>query len=436
MKKSYNKFILNSIIFITLIGATISPLLSQNRFPKPEFESGYVTPQTTTPTPHTSFWEYFDVVVLLVALSLSSYWSLKKRSRRAIFWLGIFSLLYFGFWREGCICPVGSVQNVLYALINPAYTIPLTAIIFFVLPLLFTLFLGRSYCAAVCPLGAIQDLVMLRPRKVPEWAESALGIIPYIYLGATTLYVMTDTAFIICRLDPFVGFFRLNASFEMILFGVGFLVLGVFIARPYCRFLCPYSVLLNWMSRFSKWHVTITPDECIQCRLCEEACPFGAIRKPTPERVPEGLKLRKKRLVTFLALTPLIILIMGWSVSRLYVPLSRLNSTVLLAERIQLEDSGAATGTTIESETFRSSGTPTAELFSEASAIRNQFIQGGWWLGGFIGLIISLKLIGLSIIRTRKDYEPDSATCLSCARCFEFCPKEHTRQKNLAEKRI
>ncbi len=436
MTKLNYKFILNFIFLIIIIGTTFSPILSQNRFPKPEFESGYVHPQTTTPTPRWIFREYFDVIVLIGALTLASYWSLKKRSRQAIFWLGIFSLLYFGFWREGCICPVGSIQNILYALINPSYAIPLTAIIFFVLPLVFTLFFGRSFCAAVCPLGAIQDVVVLRPKKVPEWAEKTLGIIPYIYLGATTLYVLTDSAFIICRLDPFVGFFRLNASFEMILFGIGFLMLGIFIARPYCRFLCPYGVLINWMSQFAKWSVTITPDECIQCRLCEDACPFGASRKPTPERIPEGLNIRKKRLVTLLAVSPLIILVLGWTFSRLNVPLSRLNSTVLLAEQIQLEDSGKVTETTIESRTFRSSGTPTTALFSEAKNIRDSFVQGGWWLGGFIGLVISLKLIGVSIVRSRKDYEPDSATCLSCARCFEYCPKEHTRLKNIMEKRI
>ena len=32
------------------------------------------------------------------------------------------------------------------------------------------------------------------------------------------------------------------------------LVSGVFIARPYCRFLCPYGILLRWASLFSRWH--------------------------------------------------------------------------------------------------------------------------------------------------------------------------------------
>ena len=55
------------------------------------------------------------------------------------------------------------------------------------------------------------------------------------------------------------------------------LVLSTFVGRPYCRFLCPYGALLGLLSRVSWKHATITPDECINCKLCEDACPFGAI---------------------------------------------------------------------------------------------------------------------------------------------------------------
>ena len=41
------------------------------------------------------------------------------------------------------------------------------------------------------------------------------------------------------------------------LWGVAFAILGIFIARPYCRFLCPYGVLLNWTSRFSWKHMIV-----------------------------------------------------------------------------------------------------------------------------------------------------------------------------------
>ena len=43
-------------------------------------------------------------------------------------------IAYFGFFREGCVCAVGSVQNISLALFNPVYTIPITAVLFFIIP--------------------------------------------------------------------------------------------------------------------------------------------------------------------------------------------------------------------------------------------------------------------------------------------------------------
>ena len=59
--------------------------------------------------------------------------------------LSIFSLLYFGFWRKGCVCAIGSVQNVALALFDPGYAVPLGVAAFFVLPLAFALFAGRAF---------------------------------------------------------------------------------------------------------------------------------------------------------------------------------------------------------------------------------------------------------------------------------------------------
>ena len=73
---------------------------------------------------------------------------------------------------------------------------------------MFTLFFGRTFCAAVCPLGAVQELVAVRPVKVPRWLDQALGLLAYVYLGAAVMFAATGTAFLICRYDPFVGFFR------------------------------------------------------------------------------------------------------------------------------------------------------------------------------------------------------------------------------------
>ena len=414
---------LTSIIFLLIFTAVFSDTVQ--RFPKPDFESGYERPGMQTPEARSLFLEYLDVAVLIVALSLASYFALKKRSRRNIFLLMVLSLIYFGFYRKGCVCSVGSLQNMAYALFNSEYTIPLAVVLFFVTPLIFTLFFGRTFCAAVCPLGAIQDVVVLKPANVPNWLAQVLSILPYIYLGLAVLFAATGTGFLICQYDPFVGFFRFGASFNLILFGAFMLLLGTVVARPYCRFLCPYGVLLNWMSRLSKHHLSITPSECINCRLCESSCPFGAINKPVLTKSPQPKQKSVVNLAVLLIAAPIVIFATGWIGSQLHVPLSKAHFTVALAEEIKLEDSGQRSetlGVTEVTDTFRATGKPTAQLYEDARKIQGQFKIGGWIFGLFIGLIIMVKLINLSRLKKPTEYTANTGNCYSCGRCFEYCP--------------
>lgn len=417
-----NKFIRYIIIlfFIAFNAVQSFAVDAQQRFPKPEFETGYVQPTPETPSPRMLFLEYFDVFLLFVVLSLVTWFVLKKRSRQGVFWTSIFTLLYFGFYREGCICSVGSVQNVVLALFDPTYAIPITALVFFLLPLIFTLFFGRTFCAGACPLGAIQDIIILRPIELPKWIQKILGLIPYLYLGLAVLYAATKSEFIICRYDPFVGFFRFDASFSMIVLGVLFLITGVFVARPYCRFFCPYGVLLGWMSKFSSNHMKITPSACIQCKLCANSCPFGAIDEPQEEA--GNRKSNVRRLIMYFALIPLWIGIGGFAGSMVHVPLSRYNQTVYMAELLVKHPEVKNDTKNIDVSTFMSSGKTTDQLIVEAETIRKQFYYGGWILGGFMGAVIGFGLLGLSTHRKREDWEPNKTNCLSCARCMDYCP--------------
>ena len=403
------------------------------RFPPPDFESGYVQPTPTAPGPRQTVYEYIDTLVLFAALILSTFLVLKTRKRRAIFVMMIFSLIYFGFWRKGCVCSIGAIQNVALSFFDPNYAVPITITLFFLLPLVFTLFFGRTFCAAVCPLGIIQDLVLLRPTSLPQWLENGLRLFAYVYLAAAVLFAATGSAFIICRYDPFVSFFRLSGSFNMLILGACFLFIGMFIGRPYCRFICPYGVILRQLSRISKWKVTITPDDCIKCRLCEDSCPFGAIKIPTEDWPAHDYKKSKRRLVFLIILLPILVLSFGWIGSILQPVTSRVHATVRLADRIYLEETGQAEGTTDASDAFRATGKDIKELYAEALDIQARFVLGGWLSGGFVGLVITLKLIGLSLRRHRIDYEADRAGCLACGRCFEYCPKEHSKRKQAKE---
>jgi ferredoxin len=419
MNKLKQYFLLISVLLYNAIQSLAAPEAKQ-RFPKPEFDSGYVQPKTTTPSARFLFLEYLDVYVLLAVLSIVTWFVLKKRSRKGVFWTSVFSLLYFGFYREGCICSIGSIQNVVLGMVDSTYAIPLTALLFFLLPLVFSLFFGRTFCAGACPLGAIQDIVAIRPIELPKWIQKVLGLIPYLYLGLAVLYVATKSEFIICRYDPFVGFFRFDATFTMLILGILFLAVGVFVARPYCRFFCPYGVLLGWMSKFSSRHMTITPAACIQCKLCANSCPFGAIDEPVVETGKRRSNVN--RLMTYFVLLPLWVGIGGFAGSMMHVPLSRFNQTVYLAEQIVEHPEVKNDAKNIDVRTFMSSGKSTEQLVQEADAIRHQFYLGGWLLGGFMGLVIGTSLINLSKFRKREDWEPNKTNCLSCGRCMDYCP--------------
>jgi len=347
---------------------------------------------------------------------------IKKRSRRGVLYMTLFSIAYFGFFREGCVCSVGSLQNVSLALFHPEYAIPISAILFFILPLLFTLFFGRTFCAGVCPLGAIQDIVIIKPIEIKPWLQKTLGIIPFVYLGLAVLYAATASDFVICRYDPFIGIYRLDGTFIMFLIGAIFLLVGVFIARPYCRFFCPYGVLLNWVSRFSKRHITITPASCIQCKLCENSCPFGAIEKPVAENIKHDKKTMVIRYIGLSVIIPLLIITGGWAGLQVHEVLAKVNPKVSLANEFIEANKNPQNAESLNIESFKSSGKSVDELYKESAVILSQFKIGSWLLGAFIGLVIGISLASLAILTYRKDYEPNRGNCLSCARCVDFCP--------------
>lgn len=416
--------------FIMLLLAGLGAAEDIQRFPPPDFESGYEMPVTTTPPPRTELLNYLDLAVLFAALSLASYLVIYKRSRPGILALTIFSLLYFGFYREGCVCSIGAIQNVAFTLFHEGYALPFVVIAFFLLPLIFALYCGRVFCAGVCPLGAIQDLALIKPIQIPRWLLQSLGLIPYLYLGSAVLFAALGSSFIICEYDPFVSFFRLSGRLNILIVGVSLLVIGVFVGRPYCLFLCPYGAILRLLSRLSFWKATVSPGECRQCQLCEEACPFGAIDPPTPD---ESHPLRKnwKRLVFMFVLLPVFTALGMWSFGLLTPTFSRTHPTVRLAEQIASEDSAHAETYSEASQAFRDSGQSKETLFNEARNRRAHFSLGVRILGGFFGFVIACKLIGLSIYRKRTDFEIDDANCVACGRCFSYCPVELKRRREM-----
>jgi len=411
---------------LLMLLCSASSLRAADLIPVPEF-TNHQMPQALTALGRAlrpGWSAYADLGYFIVALSLASYLAVKGRSRRGLFLLAAISLAWLGFWREGCVCAIGAIQNVSQAIFDPSFAVSWTVVAIFVLPLLFALFFGRTFCASVCPLGAIQEMVAVRPVQVPRWMDQSLGLLAYIYLGAAVLFAATGSGWIICRYDPFVGLFRLSSSASMLTLSAIFLIVGLFVGRPYCRWLCPYGAILALLSRLTRSHLMVAPEKCIQCRLCEEACPYGAIVQPTIAPSSAESAIGRRRLAVALGVLPVIVLIgasLGWMIE---MPLARMNPVICLAERIRAEDAREIEGMTDASEAFRAGGKPLADLNEQAALISRKFGFGGPAFGAWVGLVFGIKFVQLSIRRRRTDYEPDRAACVSCGRCFRYCPDE------------
>ena len=277
---------------------------------------------------------------------------------------------------------------------------------------------------------------MLKPIKVPPWLEHGLSVLPFIYLGAGVLFAATGSAFIICQYDPFVPVFRLNGRVLMVVIGVALLLLGMFVGRPYCRFLCPYGALLKMGAVLSRRRVRVTPDYCTKCSLCSASCPFGAMREPEIGRpAPAQLSRDRTRLAVLLVAVPLLIIGGAWLGWRFSSTAALVHPRVDLAARyLQKREAPPRTGapSPAELELQRARDNP-RELLLDAARIRRHFEIGTTIFGGWIGLVIAAKLISLSLRRQRIDYEPDRGDCVGCARCFEYCPNELVRRGIIAQ---
>jgi hypothetical protein len=115
---------------------------------------------------------------------------------------------------------------------------------------------------------------------------------------------------------------------------------------------------------------------------------------------------------------------------------SQLHPDVSLAQRwVRERDTTPTTGTlTPDDLSLERARQNPKDLLAQAAVIQHKFLLGGWLFGAWVGLVVGVKLISLSLRRQRTDYEPDRGACFSCARCLEYCPNELMRRGTLPTK--
>ena len=393
---------------------------AEARFPQPQFDTGHTVPQAAHPPYAEWVPPWADVLILAAALGVSVWLVRRVRSRRWILAFAMVCLAWFGFVRRGCICPVGAVQNVAAAAWSGGGLSWVVAALF-ALPLLTALLYGRVFCAAVCPLGAMQELFIIRPLRVPRAVDAVLRLLPLVVLSFGLVYAVNGAGYLICRTDPFVGFFRRSAPLPMLLTGLAVLLLGMVVARPYCRYYCPYGVLLEICSRLAWRRVEIAKTACVNCRLCVGVCPVGAVAVPR-EAPADAARARQFRLfVAALALAPFLAVSCagaGWLSGAFW---ARAHPAVIVADRLAAtppseEDSHP------EIEAFKRSGKSRESAEEQAAATVGRFRAGCAGAGLFMGLVIALRVLGLTRLKRLALHEADRIRCVACGRCYPACP--------------
>jgi ferredoxin len=133
-----------------------------------------------------------------------------------------------------------------------------------------TLVLGRVFCGTLCPVGSIQELVyaipvkkiVIRRREIPELIRLAV-FVATVAAALSLVDLMASTG-----LYDFFSL-TLSASFAV---AAGIVLLSVFLYRPICRFICPFSVIFSVFAEFSMFRLRRN-EACISCRKCERTCP-------------------------------------------------------------------------------------------------------------------------------------------------------------------
>ncbi len=209
---------------------------------------------------------YAVFVIILLAVLLR-----KNKFTNKIGLLFLFLSTLFGFLFFAPMMPVSFQFLLLQDAVALGAPLPMAAL-GLVLILFLTLLFGRFFCGYVCPIGAVQEIASRLPVKQKKISNQKAVMIVHVLFFV--LFIVLGIVFSVNMLSFFgiADFFNLNFTSLFVLVFVLLLLFSIVVYRPFCRFVCPYGLLLSFAALKSVFQLNRN-ENCIDCSICEKHCP-------------------------------------------------------------------------------------------------------------------------------------------------------------------
>lgn len=207
----------------------------------------------------------FSYIGGAIALGLALYVNKYRHARRVVQLLvGLYMLVYLGL-----ICNENmQIEGFWYYLFSGVFE---AATIHYAVAKIFgPLLFGRGWCGYACWTAMVLDLL---PYKRPQGERKKWGWLRYITFALSLLFVGALFVFQVPGKEKimFWSFLIGNALY----YGVGIaLALAWKDNRAFCKYLCPITVFLKPMSKYSLLRVKVDEAKCISCGKCKKVCPM------------------------------------------------------------------------------------------------------------------------------------------------------------------
>ena len=187
--------------------------------------------------------------------------------------------------------PISALISLKYWILTGVFNdIHPSGLVILLIIIILGLFLKKSFCSFICPVGLISESLWPLGKKLFKknlrlwkWLDYPLRSLKYLLLFFFIYAIIWQMDIFSLRQFIYSPYNKV-ADVKMLLFFTNIdafafwtlvilFVISIIIKNFWCRYLCPYGALLGFLSLLSPVKVTRNEDTCTVCQKCTKVCP-------------------------------------------------------------------------------------------------------------------------------------------------------------------